>query len=76
MGRGVCVLDAAAVDIVKDHAKVMGLIGITLIIEENVWALLSSCPRGYANWFGSGIGCRKERRWIVTGRFEWNLVIA
>ena len=38
--------DAAAVNIVKDHDKVVGLIGITLIVEENVRALLSSCPRG------------------------------
>jgi hypothetical protein len=68
--------DAAAVNIVKDHVEVVVLIGITSIVEENVRVLLSSCPRGYANWFGGGIGRRKERRWIITGRFEWNLVIA
>ena len=58
----------------KDHAKVVGLIRIASIVQENVRAPLSSCPWGYSNWLGSGIGCRKERRWIIIRRVDWTRV--
>ncbi len=54
--------DCASINVVEDHVKLMQLIGITLIIVENVLMFLSMYPGSYVNRFDACIGGKREGR--------------